>query len=412
MTRAISLPHIPSRLSGALRLALPVVWLVAGGVATLTAGKAEGQLRSELSLMTTERSASAERDAIATQPRGPEEIRFGISEAVYLLVTTPGARLDARVAGSTGLSWDLGHQWVRVYPPASPSSLPSPRVAPPPPARPGPRVLGVPVTEVGLAGTEVPGAAPSGAALIPAASPAAAPGETILSTHPAGAPIFAPGEPGIWVLDNLAGSRITVVTLVPATRIRGEYLNGYHLGIYPTAGSDPNDIYTPPTGFIEVTPESRDLRISEHLTIGQFLTKDQFEVWPKYVALDLRMIDKVELVVQELNAMGIRADHIYVMSGFRTPQYNGPGGDGRAALSRHMWGDAADMWIDNDGDGMMDDLNGDGDINFTDATIILRAVDRVEAKYPELIGGAGLYPESDAHGPYIHIDARGNHARW
>jgi hypothetical protein len=167
-----------------------------------------------------------------------------------------------------------------------------------------------------------------------------------------------------------------------------------------------------PEGFIEVLPETVDLPVSRHLTVGQFITKDQFSVWPKYVALDMRLIDKLELVVQELNAMGIRADRVHIMSGFRTPQYNGPGGDGRASLSRHMWGDAADMWIDNDGDGLMDDLNGDGEINLTDAAVIMRAVDRVEAKYPELIGGAGLYPTTSTHGPYIHIDARGHHSRW
>ena len=39
------------------------------------------------------------------------------------------------------------------------------------------------------------------------------------------------------------------------------------------------------------------------------------------------------------------------MSGFRTPQYNAGGGNtgGRAGLSRHMYGDASDIFIDNDG---------------------------------------------------------------
>ena len=41
------------------------------------------------------------------------------------------------------------------------------------------------------------------------------------------------------------------------------------------------------------------------------------------------------------------------MSGFRTPQYNKGGGNtgGRAGLSRHMYGDAADIFIDSNGDG-------------------------------------------------------------
>jgi hypothetical protein len=53
---------------------------------------------------------------------------------------------------------------------------------------------------------------------------------------------------------------------------------------------------------------------------------------------------------------------VQVMSGFRTPRYNKSGGNtgGRANLSRHMYGDASDIFVDNDGNGTMDDLNRDG----------------------------------------------------
>lgn len=110
--------------------------------------------------------------------------------------------------------------------------------------------------------------------------------------------------------------------------------------------------------------------------------------------------------------MGVRARHMAVMSGFRTPAYNGPGEGGRARLSRHTYGDASDVWIDNDQDGYIDDLNGDGRRDTRDAEVILRAVDRVEAAYPELAGGAGVYRDNGARGPFVHIDARGQVARW
>jgi uncharacterized protein YcbK (DUF882 family) len=102
------------------------------------------------------------------------------------------------------------------------------------------------------------------------------------------------------------------------------------------------------------------------------------------------------------------------MSGFRTPQYNVGGGDprGRAALSRHMYGDAADIFIDDDGNGAMDDFNHDRRINIRDVQVILAAVDRVEREHPELIGGAGVYVANSGHGPFIHIDTRGFRARW
>ena len=39
--------------------------------------------------------------------------------------------------------------------------------------------------------------------------------------------------------------------------------------------------------------------------------------------LNERLIDKLELVIEDLNAHGVRVEHLAVMSGFRTPQYNG-----------------------------------------------------------------------------------------
>lgn len=229
----------------------------------------------------------------------------------------------------------------------------------------------------------------------------------------------APPGPGIYLLEDAAeglASRsavpLAVITTAPFDLKRAGYLNGYHIGRYPLEGSGRTDRYAPPAGFIEVTPENQDFHVSEHFRLRQFLTKDQGSVWPKYLALDLRLIDKLELVLQELNAMGVRADAMHVMSGFRTPQYNGPGGDGRATLSRHTYGDAADVWVDNDGDGYMDDLNGDGRADIQDARVMMRAVDRVERKYPALVGGAGVYVANSAHGPFIHIDVRGAHARW
>ncbi len=232
----------------------------------------------------------------------------------------------------------------------------------------------------------------------------------------------APATPGIWRIeadradlpapDGGAATSFDLITRVPFSMKKGGYLNGYHMGRYLTEGVGRTDRYAPPEGFIEVTRENQDFQVSEHFRLRQFLTKDQFEVWPKYLALDLRLIDKLELVLQELNAMGIRADRMHVMSGFRTPQYNGPGGDGRATLSRHMHGDAADVWVDGDGDGYIDDLNGDGRSDMHDARVILKAVERVEARYPELVGGAGIYPDNGAHGPFIHIDVRGHRSRW
>ncbi|CAN5894992.1 hypothetical protein BH23GEM7_BH23GEM7_41660 [soil metagenome] len=228
--------------------------------------------------------------------------------------------------------------------------------------------------------------------------------------------LFAPPTAGVWRLQVRAGEEsqevreLAVITQLPFDIKSGSHLNGYHIGRYPSEAGDGD--HGVPMGFIEVTPENQDLHVSEHFQLRQFITKDQHNVWPKYVALDLRLIDKLELVLQELRSMGVRAERMTVMSGFRTPQYNGPGGNGRAKHSRHTFGDAADVWVQNDGHWYISDLNGDGRRDTDDVKLMLRAVDRVEQRYPELIGGAGLYNSLGDRGPFIHIDVRGQRTRW
>jgi hypothetical protein len=230
--------------------------------------------------------------------------------------------------------------------------------------------------------------------------------------------VVAPDEPGVFELELAAHdttrllSDARILVKVPQnTKSRGR-IGAYRIGEYPTS-AQASGRYAPPDGFIEVTRENQHLRISEHFTLREFLTHDQAHVWPKYVVVSPRLLDKLELVIDQLNQSGIPAQRMVVMSGFRTPQYNARGlSNGRAALSRHQYGDAADVWVDNDGDWYMDDLNGDGRRNMGDARVMLRAVEAVEQKFPELLGGAGLYRDNGAHGPFMHIDTRGHKSRW
>jgi hypothetical protein len=196
----------------------------------------------------------------------------------------------------------------------------------------------------------------------------------------------------------------------------------YYIGNWPAEKSRgkvgpskaPSTAYANPSGFIQVTPQNEDTYVSEHFRLRDFLTHDQPNVWPKYIVLQLKLVDKLELVLEDLAAHGVDVSGVKVMSGFRTPQYNATGGNpqGRAALSRHMYGDAADIYIDDNHDGLMDDLDHDGRITMNDAKVILAAEERVEAAHPELVGGGGIYPAGPGHGPFIHIDTRGYRARW
>jgi len=232
---------------------------------------------------------------------------------------------------------------------------------------------------------------------------------------------------GIWRLAIAVGSAIKPITdfnlisLRPSTEKRNGRVGLYYIGNWPgekgrvsTPKRAPADRYRPPSGFIEVTQANADTKVSDHFKLRDFLTHDQANVWPKFLVLEMRNVDKLELVLADLQEHGVNVSGVRVMSGFRTPQYNKGGGNtgGRAGLSRHMYGDAADIFIDSNGDGVMDDLNHDGKSTIADARVVSAAVDRVEAAHPELIGGAGVYPAESGHGPFIHIDTRGYRARW
>jgi hypothetical protein len=232
----------------------------------------------------------------------------------------------------------------------------------------------------------------------------------------------APGQPGIYKLavqiDQATRQlqNFNLITLVPFSEKQNGRIGLYYLGNWPfeRGGTPKTPNYANPSGFIEVTPQNADTPVSEHFRLRDFVTKDQPNVWPKYLLLNPKLLDKLELTIQELQAMGHPVRHLTIMSGFRTPNYNVHGGNaqGRANLSRHMYGDASDVFMDNDGNGLMDDLNGDGRVDVRDAQVIQQAVERVERKYPSLVGGVGVYSACCGHGPFTHIDVRGYRARW
>jgi hypothetical protein len=217
------------------------------------------------------------------------------------------------------------------------------------------------------------------------------------------------------VKDSTGTTHFAVITI----RDFAEKLNGrignYRIGYWPSELGRPlGGTYGNPPGFIEVTPDNAATQVSEHFRLSDFLTHDQQDVWPKYLVLREDLVDKLELVIAELQREGHVVRHMSVMSGFRTPQYNATGGEtgGRASLSRHMYGDAADVFVDNDGDGRMDDLNRDGRVDHRDAQVILDAAEKVERAHPDVTGGVGVYKATSSHGPFAHVDVRGNRARW
>lgn len=222
--------------------------------------------------------------------------------------------------------------------------------------------------------------------------------------------LVAPTVPGLYRLTLVASGvsrvvdELTLAVLVPFDHKKGPVLDGYRIGTYIAERRGGDDHYRP-IGFVRVTRGEVDLPMSEHLRLRDLLTRDGQESWPRFIAVNPRMVDKLELVVERI--AGTIADagadlQVNVHSGYRTPAHNR-----RVPLaatdSRHQYGDAVDVAID---------ANGDGRIDARDARLVAAAVDSVEMEFPDLVGGMGVYTSSRYSQPYVHIDVRGSRVRW
>jgi hypothetical protein len=205
---------------------------------------------------------------------------------------------------------------------------------------------------------------------------------------------------------------VQAFVLVPREEIDRGRINGYRIGSYP-AGPAGDSLFAPPEGFVEVTAENRSLRVSPHFQLGDFPSK-QSAGYPKYLILRPALLQRLELLIRALRDRGIPVRSFHVLSGYRTPFYN-VGVLGNVPGSRHQWGGAADIFIDErPRNGRMDDLNDDGRVDVRDARFVAVVVDSLERAHPGTFpgGGVGIYGGSGRPSPFVHLDARGHPARW
>lgn len=212
-----------------------------------------------------------------------------------------------------------------------------------------------------------------------------------------------------------AGNRtltLTLINLVPYGAMRAGLLDGYRIGEYAMLPMRGLRSYERPKGFIRLTPANAGLYVADHYRLRDFQCK--LDGSSKFLILRPEALVKLELLQNILQTRhGLRFTRFTIMSGYRTPFYNALIGN-ETSRSRHLYGDAMDIYIDENGDGNMDDINHDGRVDANDARFLLtiaEAIDR-STEWGWLKGGAGVYHATSAHGPYLHVDARGYVARW
>ena len=222
----------------------------------------------------------------------------------------------------------------------------------------------------------------------------------------------APTEPGLYpiiVTSGTAVRRVNAFVMIPYDSLdKKGYLRGVKIGKYPRPIEQfPN--FTKPRGFIIVTPDNLDTPVSPRYTLRDFAPRS-LEGFPKYTVLREELLIKLELLTDLVKARGFKFDRFDVFSGYRPPAMNRRVRYGRN--SAHIYGGAADIIVDGNGDGRLDDLNHDGQSNRKDAKLLAAYAEELEAKHPELTGGIGWYSRTRSRGAFVHVDVRGKRARW
>ncbi len=80
-----------------------------------------------------------------------------------------------------------------------------------------------------------------------------------------------------------SGSPFYVLSLLPYATKTGGKIHGYYVGDWPLKPGV--ERYAQPAGFIEVTEANAQTHVSEQFRLGDFLTHDQANVWPKFLVL-------------------------------------------------------------------------------------------------------------------------------
>lgn len=212
-----------------------------------------------------------------------------------------------------------------------------------------------------------------------------------------------------------AGGReltLTLVNVVPYDAMKNGKIEGYRVGEYNERPLKGMSTYERPRGFIRLSDNNGGLWVSDHYRMRDFQCK--LDGATKFLILRTEALLKLEILQHELETKhGLNFTRFTIMSGYRTPYYNSKIGN-ETGYSRHLYGDAMDIYIDRNGDGNMDDVNRDGRIDTKDARFLFSVAEKIDnsKEWSWLKGGAGVYHANAAHGPYVHVDARGYVARW
>lgn len=225
---------------------------------------------------------------------------------------------------------------------------------------------------------------------------------------------------------NIVGSFVfNFIVMQPFDRDGNGVIEGYPIGLYPNENDakvrEPvlshRESYRPPKYFIKVTPENAASPISRHFTLGDFSPAGE-KGKTHFIAIDPSLVKRLEDLLAALKENGVKVNTFKILRGFIPP--NGVElmrrkGIEIAQFSRTIYGDSCIFIIDENGDGLMDDITGDGKADQADFEVIAGLVTKIEDS-TRLFGGLGFSPTFKDPGfkdtPNFQMDTRGWRVRW
>jgi hypothetical protein len=197
-------------------------------------------------------------------------------------------------------------------------------------------------------------------------------------------------------------------------------IEGYPIGVYPNENAkdvkaviaDHRDRYRPPHWFVSVTSATRELFVSEHFRLREFVLNAPKDA-TCYFPYNANLCRALEAVLDDLKSPELPTPHVRILRGFISP-YDAErlrrSGAKLITWNRYQYGDGVLVVANDTGGEKMGDLNGDGKVDVRDAETLARIVAGVQKRL-RLPGWSGVYPERPdttlPETPMVGFDVRG-----
>jgi hypothetical protein len=197
-------------------------------------------------------------------------------------------------------------------------------------------------------------------------------------------------------------------------------IEGSPIGVYPNENAkevkaviaDHRDRYRAPRWFVAVTSATRELFVSDHFRLREFVPsapKDATTFFP----YNANLCRALEAVVADLKTSETAEPHLRILRGFVSP-YEAErlrrAGARLLTWNRYQYGDGVLVVANDNASEKMGDLNRDGKVDVRDAEKLARVINGVQKRLG-LPGWSGVYAERPdktlPETPMVGFDVRG-----